>query len=130
MTVLQRGRRLGLALGLLGLAVWCGDLGLAVSPARAQTATTLQGGLPLVIGHRGTAGHRPEHTVGSYELAIEYGVDFIEPDLVSTKDSVLIARHENDISGTTDVAQKFPDRKTTKNMDGKPIDGFFPQDFT
>src|SRR4029077_7083367 len=77
--------------------------------AAAQTQTmppltpTLSGGAPLVIGHRGAAGHRPEHTLASYSLAIDYGVDFIEPDLVSTKDGVLIARHENDISATTDV---------------------------
>jgi glycerophosphoryl diester phosphodiesterase len=120
----------------LALAAICLQLGgLASAPARAQSpsaaaAPTLQGGPPLVIGHRGAAGHRPEHTVGSYELAIAYGVDFIEPDLVSTRDGVLIARHENDISGTTDVAQKFPERKTTKTIDGKPIDGFFTEDFT
>jgi glycerophosphoryl diester phosphodiesterase len=96
----------------------------------ATLAPTLHGGPPLVIGHRGAAGHRPEHTLASYELAIEYGVDFIEPDLVSTKDGVLIARHENDISGTTDVAEKFPERKARKTIDGKPVDGFFTEDFT
>ena len=96
----------------------------------AVIAPTLHGSQPLVIGHRGAAGHRPEHTIGSYELAIEYGVDFIEPDLVSTKDGVLIARHENDISGTTDVAQKFPGRMTTKTIDGKAIEGYFTEDFT
>jgi glycerophosphoryl diester phosphodiesterase len=102
--------------------------------AAAQTmpplTPTLSGGAPLVIGHRGAAGHRPEHTLASYSLAIDYGVDFIEPDLVSTKDGVLIARHENDISGTTDVAQKFPGRRTTKTIDGKPIEGYFTEDFT
>src|SRR6267142_938621 len=102
--------------------------------AAAQTmpplTPTLSGGAPLVIGHRGAAGHRPEHTLASYSLAIDYGVDFIEPDLVSTKDGVLIARHENDISGTTDVAQKFPGRRTTKTIDGKAIDGYFTEDFT
>jgi len=86
--------------------------------------------LPRVIGHRGAAGHRPEHTLGSYELAIDYGVDFIEPDLVATKDGVLIARHENDISGTSDAAEKFPERRTTKTIDGKRITGWFTEDFT
>jgi glycerophosphoryl diester phosphodiesterase len=105
-----------------------------VAAAQTQTmpplTSTLSGGAPLVIGHRGAAGHRPEHTLASYSLAIDYGVDFIEPDLVSTKDGVLIARHENDISDTTDVAQKFPGRRTTKTIDGKPIDGYFTEDFT
>lgn len=85
---------------------------------------------PLIIGHRGVAGHRPEHTLESYKLAIEMGADYIEPDLVSTKDKVLIARHENEISGTTDVAKKFPERKTTKVIDGKEITGWFTEDFT
>ena len=69
--------------------------------------------MPLVIGHRGASGYRPEHTLESYRLAIEMGADFIEPDLVSTKDGVLIARHENEIGSTTDVADRFPDRKRT-----------------
>lgn len=83
-----------------------------------------------MIGHRGASGHRPEHTLGGYALAIEMGADFIEPDLVSTKDSVLVARHENEIGGTTDVASKFPDRKTTKRIDGVPVTGWFTEDFT
>jgi glycerophosphoryl diester phosphodiesterase len=85
---------------------------------------------PLVIGHRGACGHRPEHTLASYELGIQFGADFIEPDLVMTKDGVLMARHENEISGTTDVAEKFPNRKTTKKVDGKEITGWFIEDFT
>ena len=85
---------------------------------------------PLVIGHRGAAGHLPEHTLESYTLAIQMGADFIEPDLVPTKDGVLIARHENDISDTTDVAQKFPKRKTKKKIEGKEIEGWFTEDFT
>lgn len=85
---------------------------------------------PLVLGHRGACGHRPEHTLASYELAIEMGADYIEPDLVMTKDGVLMARHENEISGTTDAALKFPDRKTTKNVDGETITGWFIEDFT
>ena len=85
---------------------------------------------PIVIGHRGAPGHLPEHTLEGYTLAIEMGADFIEPDLVSTKDGVLIARHENEISETTDVAEKFPDRKKKKTIDGKDIEGWFTEDFT
>ncbi len=84
----------------------------------------------LIVGHRGASGYRPEHTLASYELAIEQGADYIEPDLVMTKDGVLIARHENEISGTTDVEAKFPDRKKTKTIDGKQIRGWFSEDFT
>jgi glycerophosphoryl diester phosphodiesterase len=85
---------------------------------------------PLVLGHRGACGYRPEHTLASYQLAIDMGADFIEPDLVSTKDGVLVARHENEISETTDVSVKFPDRKTTKTIDGKTVTGWFTEDFT
>lgn len=85
---------------------------------------------PLVLGHRGASGYRPEHTMASYELAIQMGADYIEPDLVMTKDHVLVARHENEIGGTTDVATKFPNRKTTKKVDGKEITGWFIEDFT
>lgn len=85
---------------------------------------------PLILGHRGASGYRPEHTLASYQLAIEMGADFIEPDLVMTKDKVLMARHENEISGTTDVATKFPARKTTKTVDGESITGWFIEDFT
>lgn len=85
---------------------------------------------PLVIGHRGASGHRPEHTLESYALAIDMGAAAIEPDLVATKDGVLIARHENEIGGTTDVAAKFPARQTTKTIDGKPVTGWFAEDFT
>ncbi len=84
----------------------------------------------LIIGHRGASGYRPEHTLASYELAIEKGADFVEPDLVMTKDGVLIARHENEISETTDVAKKFPKRKTKKMIDGKEVTGWFTEDFT
>ena len=84
----------------------------------------------IIIGHRGASGHRPEHTLESYSLAIAMGADFIEPDLVSTKDGVLIARHENEIGSTTDVAEKFPGRKTTKTIDGQSIAGWFTEDFT
>jgi glycerophosphoryl diester phosphodiesterase len=86
--------------------------------------------LPIIIGHRGASGHRPEHTFESYRLAVQMGADFIEPDLVSTKDGVLIVRHENEIGGTTDVAAKFPDRKRTAVVDGQTIEGWFAEDFT
>jgi len=87
---------------------------------------------PLVIGHRGASGYRPEHTLASYELAIALGADFIEPDLVSTRDGVLVARHENEISGTTDVANRpeFASRRTTKVIDGSTVTGWFTEDFT
>jgi len=85
---------------------------------------------PIIIGHRGASGHRPEHTLASYRLAAEMGADFVEPDLVSTKDGVLIARHENEIGGTTDVAAKFPERKTTRIIDGQSMTGWFTEDFT
>lgn len=85
---------------------------------------------PLVIAHRGASGHRPEHTLEGYALAIKMGTDYIEPDLVSTKDGVLVARHENEIGGTTDVATKFADRKSRKVVDGDTISGWFTEDFT
>src|SRR6185503_4907529 len=85
---------------------------------------------PLIIGHRGASGHRPEHTIESYRLAIEMGADYIEPDLVSTKDGVLVVRHENEIGGTTDVATKFPDRKRSATVDGEMFSGWFTEDFT
>jgi glycerophosphoryl diester phosphodiesterase len=84
----------------------------------------------LIIGHRGASGHRPEHTLAAYETAILQCADYIEPNLVSTKDGVLVARHENEIGGTTDVATKFADRKTTKVIDGTSITGWFTEDFT
>ncbi|WP_233262088.1 glycerophosphodiester phosphodiesterase [Vitiosangium sp. GDMCC 1.1324] len=86
----------------------------------------------LVVGHRGASALRPEHTLASYTKAIEDGADIIEPDLVSTKDGVLVARHENEISGTTNVADvaKFADRKTTKTIDGVQLTGWFTEDFT
>lgn len=89
-------------------------------------------GRSIVIGHRGTAGYRPEHTLASYQLAIDLGADFIEPDLVATHDGHLVARHENDISGTTDVAShpEFASRKATKRIDGINITGWFTEDFT
>ncbi|MBR8641693.1 glycerophosphodiester phosphodiesterase [Streptomyces tuirus] len=97
-------------------------------PAAAEPRT----GAPVVIGHRGAAGWRPEHTAASYTYAVQTGADWIEPDLVPTKDHVLVVRHENEISQTTDVARhpEFGDRRTTKTVDGRPVTGWFTEDFT
>jgi glycerophosphoryl diester phosphodiesterase len=85
-----------------------------------------------VIAHRGASGERPEHTIESYRLAIEEGADYIEPDLVMTRDGVLVARHENEIGGTTDVAQhtEFAARQRTQVIDGETLTGWFTEDFT
>ncbi|MBX0301059.1 glycerophosphodiester phosphodiesterase [Cryobacterium sp. 1639] len=87
---------------------------------------------PLVIGHRGASGYRPEHTDAAYSLAFTLGADAIEPDIVATKDGVLVVRHENEISGTTDVATRaeFADRRTEKVIDGIALTGWFTEDFT
>lgn len=87
---------------------------------------------PIIIAHRGASAERPEHTLAAYERAIEQGADFIEPDLVATKDHQLVARHENEISGTTDVASRpeFAARKATKTIDGESVTGWFTEDFT
>jgi glycerophosphoryl diester phosphodiesterase len=85
---------------------------------------------PIIIAHRGASGHRPEHTLESYALAIEMGADYIEPDLVSTKDGVLVARHENEIGSTTNAAERFPGRRTQKVVDGVAVEGWFVEDFT
>lgn len=86
----------------------------------------------IVIAHRGASGERPEHTLESYQRAIEQGADYIEPDLVMTRDGVLIARHENEIGGTTDVAQhpEFAARCRTQIIDGETMTGWFTEDFT
>jgi len=95
---------------------------LLAAPASAQ----------LVIAHRGASGERPEHTLAAYERAIDQGADFVEPDLVVTRDGVLVARHENEISGTTDVADRpeLAARRTTKTIDGESVTGWFTEDFT
>ena len=100
--------------------------GLAV-PALAAEETDM-----LIIAHRGASGERPEHTLAAYERAIDLGADYVEPDLVATKDLVLIARHENEIGGTTDVAEheRFADRRRTKMIDGQQVTGWFAEDFT
>ena len=87
---------------------------------------------PLVIGHRGAPGYRPEHTRSSYDLALALGVDAVEPDVVWTRDGVAVVRHENEISGTTDVETRpeFAGRRTTKTIDGAEMTGWFTEDFT
>ena len=115
-------------------------LGAAAAPAGATPgdgygqdhADRHAAGEPIVIAHRGASGYRPEHTLAAYRLAIRMGADYVEPDLVSTKDGVLVARHENEISGTTDVADhpEFAGRRTTKVIDGTSITGWFTEDFT
>src|SRR5690606_23083646 len=87
---------------------------------------------PWVIGHRGASGYRPEHTRAAYELAFALGADAVEPDIVATRDGVLVLRHENEISGTTDVADRpeFADRRTTKQFAGVTATGWFTEDFT
>ena len=123
---------------LLGMAT------LTVMPTQKVLAGTLTGQSPIVIGHRGASGYRPEHTLAAYELAIQMGADYIEPDLVSTRDGVLVARHENALAilnpdgtiNTTDTStdvylrSEFSDRKTTKVIDGVSITGWFTEDFT
>jgi glycerophosphoryl diester phosphodiesterase len=87
---------------------------------------------PIVIGHRGASGYVPEHTLVSYYIAAQQGADYVEPDLVMTSDGVLVARHENEISGTTDVSEhpEFAHRRATKTIDGEPVTGWFSEDFT
>jgi glycerophosphoryl diester phosphodiesterase len=143
MTLLSPGpitphvRRAAHVIGAAALAT-----GLSAAPATATTnapavdrrhATPPKHAQPVtVFGHRGASGYRPEHTLAAYQLAIRMGADYIEPDLVSTKDGVLVARHENEISGTTDVADhpEFAQRKTTKTIDGVAVSGWFTEDFT
>lgn len=121
-------KRAILCLSLISL-VGCND-----DDKTENTPTTPEYQLPkiLVVGHRGASALRPEHTLASYQKAIDDGADFIEPDLVSTKDGVLVTRHENEIGGTTNVStlSQFADRKITKNIDGKDLTGWFTEDFT
>ena len=107
-------------------------------PAQAQSSgaavkwATLDGKPPIVIAHRGASGYRPEHTLASYLLAIEFGADYVEPDLVATRDAHLIARHEPLLDDTTDVKSRpeFASRRSTKTLDGKQVTGFYASDFT
>ncbi|HSD39692.1 MAG TPA: glycerophosphodiester phosphodiesterase [Rhodocyclaceae bacterium] len=101
----------------------------ASDPAVVGRAST---GAPLVIAHRGASAYLPEHTLAAYQHAIDLGADVVEPDLVTTRDGVLVARHENEIGGTTNVSvlPEFASRKTTKTIDGVPVTGWFTEDFT
>ena len=120
----------GAKLGVLAVAV--GLVACGGNDDDSSRYPTLNGDKPLVIGHRGASGYLPEHTLESYRRAIELGADFIEPDLVATKDGVLVARHEPNITGTTDVSTRpeFADRKTKKVVDGVEEEGWFASDFT
>ena len=120
-------------------AARAGVLGLTLAAALAACGgsddaryPTLTGDRPLVIGHRGASGYLPDHTLEGYKKAIDMGADFIEPDLVATKDGVLVARHEPNITGTTDVSTRaeFASRKTKKVVDGVEEEGWFASDFT
>ncbi|MEY9989968.1 glycerophosphoryl diester phosphodiesterase [Streptomyces sp. V4I8] len=131
------GRRMLLGAAVLG----AGGAVLGLSgTARAAEARRGGGGgglkslpKPTIIGHRGASGYRPEHTLGSYQLALDMGADIVEAgDLVPTKDGHLVCRHEPEIGGTTDVADhpEFADRKKTKSLDGVSTTGWFTEDFT
>ncbi|MBS7458028.1 glycerophosphodiester phosphodiesterase [Coralloluteibacterium stylophorae] len=118
--------RLGAALSLTVAAV------SGAFAADAASVATLTGARPLVVAHRGASAQRPEHTLAAYALAIEQGADVIEPDLVMTADGVLVARHENEIGDTTDVAAHpaFAARRTTRTIDGSEVSGWFTEDFS
>ena len=105
---------------------------ISLAPVADSYAGTLHGQAPIVIGHRGASGYRPEHTLASYQLAIQMGADYIEPDLVMTSDGVLVARHEPMLGGTTDVAShaEFAAKRTTKFVDGVATTDWFASDFT
>ncbi|MDJ1132302.1 glycerophosphodiester phosphodiesterase [Streptomyces iconiensis] len=140
----QPGRRTLLGAAVLGAAatgaVALGPAGTAHAAGPAQAAAGKDRGspdhgrlpVPAVVAHRGTSGYRPEHTLGSYQLALDMGADVIEQDLVPTKDGHLVCRHENDITATTDVSEhpEFAGRKTTKKVDGAELTGWFTEDFT
>jgi glycerophosphoryl diester phosphodiesterase len=121
-------RRTLLPLALVGTVTLAETVGSDPGWVRGQG----HGSSPIVIGHRGASGDRPEHTLEAYWLAMQEGADYIEPDLVSTSDGALVARHENEISGTTDVASRieFANRFTTKAIDGVSVPGWFTEDFT
>lgn len=110
-------------LGITGAAMLAAPAGVSLAAPRAK---------PLVFAHRGCSALRPEHTLASYAKAIQDGADYIEPDLVITKDGVLVARHENNIAETTDVSKhsEFASRRTTKTIDGEQQTGWFVEDFT
>ncbi|OKH98301.1 glycerophosphodiester phosphodiesterase [Streptomyces sp. CB02923] len=131
----QPGRRtvLGAAALGAGAAVWAGTGTASAASSRGRGhGPHDELPVPLIVGHRGASGYRPEHTFGSYQLALDMGADVIEQDVVPTKDGHLVCRHENDITATTDVSAhpEFADRKTTKTVDGAKLTGWFTEDFT
>ncbi len=145
----QGGAARRTVLGAAVLAAGTGITGLAAGSASASASgfasgsgSAASGGHgdgghrdlphPTVIGHRGASGYRPEHTLGSYQLALDLGADVVEQDLVPTRDGHLVCRHENEIGGTTDVADHpaFASRRTTKSVDGVSVTGWFTEDFT
>ncbi|MCX4694324.1 glycerophosphodiester phosphodiesterase [Streptomyces sp. NBC_01408] len=133
----QGGAARRTVLGAAALAAGAGIAGLSAGSASAAESGRGGGGfrdlpVPTVIGHRGASGYRPEHTLGSYQLALDLGADVIEQDLVPTRDGHLVCRHENEIGGTTDVADhpEFASRRTTKSIDGVSVTGWFTEDFT
>ena len=117
---------------ILSVRVKAAFLSIVISAFTAGTAFAADADDMLVIAHRGASGERPEHTLAAYERAIDQGADYIEPDLVATKDLVLVARHENELSDTTDVAGRaeFEDRERSKTIDGRLVTGWFAEDFT
>jgi glycerophosphoryl diester phosphodiesterase len=114
---------------LHGLCVTLFAIGIFMTTTQAPASEAQH---PIIIGHRGASGYVPEHTLTSYFIAIQDGADYVEPDLVMTKDGVLVARHENEIGGTTNVAEhpEFASRRTTKVIDGTSVTGWFTEDFT
>jgi glycerophosphoryl diester phosphodiesterase len=120
--------RIAITLALSLFVVSC-SMQSKIKPEPAKMSTASK---PIIIAHRGLSGEWPEHTLAGYQAAIDAGADYIEPDLVLTKDSVLVARHENEISETTDVSARpeFAARKTTKIIDGETVSGWFTEDFT
>jgi len=105
---------------------------LAAGAVLMTTSSLAAAARPFVIAHRGASGYVPEHTLAGYFIAIQQGADYVEPDLVISKDGALLARHENEIGGTTDVGTRpeFAARKATRNIDGEPMSGWFTEDFT
>ncbi|MDX2703691.1 glycerophosphodiester phosphodiesterase [Streptomyces sp. PA03-6a] len=134
------GRRAVIGAAALGAGVTVlGGTGTAVAGERDSSHGSSHGSVPVlplpvptVVGHRGASGYRPEHTLGSYQLALDLGADVIEQDVVPTRDGHLVCRHEPEIGGTTDVADhpEFASRRTTKTIDGVATTGWFTEDFT